>query len=243
MKLSTCLLALSLVFSTVMCSADDGAVEIISKNLRELDPDLVPNDISPSPIPGLYQVIIGAEVIYASADGKYIVQGEMFKISDKENVKSITEDIESNARADILSALSDEETIDFAPEQVDDTIYVFTDITCGYCRKLHRDVTELNKHGISVKYLAYPRGGVSTTGGFELSAVWCADDRNQAMTDAKSGVSVEMKDCDNPVARHYSLGNSFGVSGTPAIFLKNGFRVPGYLPPERLLKMIRDKSS
>ena len=232
-----------LLVGSFQLQAEEIPFEKIKISLQQIDEDLTPTQISQSPIPGLYQVIIGAEVLYVTADAEYIVQGEIFAIKDKQNIQNLTENSEESARSSVLSSIPPTEYIEFAPAKTEKTIYVFTDITCGYCRKLHQDVPELNDNGIAVRYLAYPRGGTETTGAFELSAVWCSDDRNQAMTDAKLGETIEIAECDNPVSKHYQLGNSFGVTGTPAIFLENGFRVPGYLPPARLLPMIEKESS
>lgn len=224
-------------------AADKAVEEKIVLGLQKVDSNLIPDKISATKIPGLYEVIIGAEVIYASEDGNYILQGDMFELQEVGKVFSVTEETEKQARSSILKTLNQDDYIEFAPETVKQTLYVFTDITCGYCRKLHSDVPELNENGIAIRYLAYPRGGIESMGAFELTSVWCAEDRNKAMTEAKAGTTQDHKECDNPVAKEYKLGNSFGVSGTPAIFLENGFRVPGYLPPEKLIPMVEKESS
>ncbi len=245
MKFSTFVLPLLLIISMPISvlAVDDSVKEKIISGLQKVDPDLVPDKISASEIPGLYEVIMGAEVIYASEDGNYILQGELFELQEAGKVLSITEETEKKQRSTILKTLTEDDYIEFAADEVKQTVYVFTDITCGYCRKLHNDVPELNANGISIRYLAYPRGGIESTGAFELTSVWCAEDRNKAMTEAKAGKAQNFNECDNPVAKEYKLGISFGVNGTPAMFLENGYRVPGYLPPARLLQMIQKESS
>ncbi len=243
MTIKSCLLTLLTTLTlSLWCfssAAEDANIQIITDSIYQLDPNLVPTSIKPSPIPGIYQVLFGAEVFYASEDGQYIIQGELLDIKNKEN---ISETEKSKVRADTLKHLPDSDVISFMPEKTENTIYVFTDISCAYCRKLHQDVPELNENGVAIKYLAYPRTGVNSSAAFELAAVWCSEDRNRALTDAKAGLSVDAPECDHPIAEQYELGLSFGIKGTPAIFLENGHMVPGYYPPERLIKIIKESS-
>ena len=120
------------------------------------------------------------------------------------------------------------------PEEVKGTITVFTDITCPYCAKLHREIGQLNDKGIKVRYLAFPRVGVPSSVADDMASIWCADDPQEAMTDAKAGFGVDPKNCPNPVKEHYYIGNKVGVRGTPAIILEDGTMIGGYIPYERL---------
>ena len=130
----------------------------------------------------------------------------------------------------------------FAPEgKPSYTITVFTDIDCGYCRKLHGEMAGYNAEGIKVQYLFYPRAGEGSPSFAKAVSVWCADDRRTALTDAKAGKSIPDKTCPNPVKEHLELGEKMGVSGTPAIVLENGEMVPGYIPPKRLAAMLKEK--
>ncbi|WP_286963170.1 thioredoxin fold domain-containing protein, partial [Idiomarina sp. UBA3992] len=98
--------------------------------------------------------------------------------------------------------------------------------------------------GITIKYLAFPRGGMSSKGGKQLQTVWCADDKKGAITAFKEDENYSGdSSCSNPVAEHYQLGKSFGVSGTPAIVLPDGRLVPGALPASRLIAEIKKGES
>ena len=198
-------------------------------------PDVEISDISETEIQGLYQVIMGADVVYVSGDGRFALTGELYDLQNKEN---ITDARKSGVRKEILDRVPESEIIEFAPKHVRHAIYVFTDITCGYCRRLHQDVPVLNENGVAVRYLAYPRAGPNSSGADQLQAVWCSKDRNRALTDAKLGKETRSESCDNPVARHYKLGNDLGVRGTPAIFLDDGRALPGYFPPAEILKAL-----
>jgi thiol:disulfide interchange protein DsbC len=135
------------------------------------------------------------------------------------------------------------EMVIFGADDAKHTITVFTDIDCGYCRKLHREIDDYNKENIRVRYLFYPRAGVGSPSYDKAVSVWCADDRKQAMTDAKSGKTLESKSCDNPVKGHLVLGELMGVNGTPAIVLESGELLPGYVPAKRMAQMLNSQAA
>ena len=230
------LVALSALLFSSSLFADDALNEELATAVSRFLPDVEIDKIQPSPIDGLYQVIIGPEVIYMTKDGSYIVKGEILDINERRN---LTEDVRAESRVKLLSEIDEGEYIEFAGKNARDAIYVFTDVDCGYCRKLHQDVPELNSRGISVRYLAYPRAGVDSATGQEMSQVWCADDRQSALTASKNRKSFEGKSCDDPVAEQYVLGQKLGVRGTPSIYLENGRNLPGYLPPDEIQKQLR----
>ncbi len=233
MKFSAILL-LGFFISTSVLS-EDSLEEDLNIAISKFLPDVEIDSIQPTPIAGLYQVLIGSEVIYMSRDGAYVVKGEILDINERRN---LTEDVRASSRVKLLNAIKKDEYIEFTGKNAHDAIYVFTDIDCGYCRKLHQDVPELNARGISVRYLAYPRAGVDSAAGQEMSHVWCADDRQKALTAAKNRESIEAKSCDDPVAEQYALGQKLGVRGTPSIYLQNGRNLPGYMPPDEIEKQL-----
>jgi len=139
-----------------------------------------------------------------------------------------------------IDKLGEDSMIIFSPKngKVKHTITVFTDIDCGYCRKLHSAIDEYNELGIRVRYLAYPRAGIGSASYDKAVAVWCAKDRKKAMTQAKNNQSVNSGKCANPVAEHFEMGSKIGVRGTPALVLESGQLVPGYVPPQRLAAIL-----
>lgn len=219
------------VFSVFSASADENIEQEIAAALAGFIPDIRIDSVRAAPVEGLYQVLMGTDVIYMSRDGNYVLKGELLDINLKRN---LTEDVRAGARLRLIEGIDKDEYIEFAPERADAAIYVFTDVECGYCRKLHRDVPELNARGISVRYLAFPRNGMDSAVGREMRDVWCAADRPAAMTAAKNRQSVSAADCADPVAKHYALGRQLGIRGTPAIYLENGRMLPGYLTPDEL---------
>jgi len=223
------------LFLSFSALAEDELDAELTLALSRLLPDVEIDDVSPTPINGLYQVVIGSDVIYMTRDGNYVIKGEILDLEERRN---LTEDVRADSRVKILGGIKKDDYIEFSSKNMQNAIYVFTDVDCGYCRKLHLDVPELNSLGVSVRYLAYPRAGVDSAAGHEMSNVWCAKDRQKALTAAKNRESVEAKPCDDPVAKQYALGKKLGVRGTPAIYLQNGRMLPGYMPPDEIIKQL-----
>ncbi len=198
-------------------------------------PDVEISRIEESSVTGIYSVLIGAEILYVSADGKYLFKGDLIDIPNKSNV---SEENRSVARKAILKNIPKSELITFSPENPKYSVYVFTDITCAFCQKLQKDIADINERGIAVNYLAFPREGVNSVSSFRMESVWCAKDRNSAFMDAMLGMDIEPTDCENPVVEHYELGQAMGVRGTPAIYTEEGRYLPGYMPPEDLLNAV-----
>ncbi len=210
-------------------SADEAAVE---GAIKSLVPNAKIDSIAESQVPNFYQVVLQGQVLYISADGKFLLQGSVFDIANKV-------DLTENARADIrrsaLAAVGKDQRIIFPAKDPKYTVTVFTDIDCGYCRKLHSEIADYNNRGISVEYLFFPRAGIGSDSYDKAVSVWCAADRNAAMTLAKTGAEPEKKTCDNPVAHDYELGQKIAVTGTPAVFTAEGVQLGGYLPPDQML--------
>ena len=228
---------LILIFFATSAIANDALKKEFQKSLSRLSSDFEISDVKETPIKGIYQVTIGPDVIYMSRDGNYVLKGEILDIGNRRN---LTEDFRAQTRINLLNTISDSEYIEFSSTKTKNHIYVFTDVDCGYCRKLHRDVPELNSMGIAVRYLAYPRAGVDSIIGEEMRNVWCAENRQKALTTSKNRQPIEVKVCNAPIARHHALGRELGVTGTPAIFLENGRKLPGYIPPDELYEQINN---
>lgn len=196
--------------------------------------------IKPSPVPGLLQAMTNRGLFYISEDGTYLVHGKVFNL-DK-GLQNETEEALSAMRLQGVEQLADS-MIEFKAKNEKYQVTIFTDTTCGYCRKLHSQIDSYNAEGISVRYLAFPRGGAGSEGFKDLVSVWCAENPQQAMTDAKAGKDISDRSCDNKVSAHYNFGQQVGVQGTPAIILSDGNMIPGYQPPAELIKILDDINS
>ena len=199
-------------------------------------PGATPNDVSPSPIPGLYEVTMGGLIAYVSEDGKYLLTGNVY---DLETQMNLTSSRRNAARAKALSAASESQMIVFGPPNSKMTVTVFTDVDCGFCRKFHSQIAEMNKAGVRVRYMLYPRTGPGTESWIKAEQVWCSADRRDALTRAKRGDALKAKPCgDGPIKTQYELGADLGVEGTPAIFTQNGDYIGGFLTPAELVQSV-----
>ena len=196
------------------------------------------DQLKATPIPGMYEYTRGTEIAYVTADGKYAISGDLFDLAKNDN---LTEQHRRELRSKMIAAVPEDEMLIFGPKDPKYTITVFTDVDCAYCRKLHSQIAEYNRLGVRVRYLMYPRTGPNTSSWTKAEQVWCSPDRNDALTRAKLGQDLKAKPCaDNPVARTYQLGQDFSLQGTPAIILADGDLLPGYVPPDVLVKQLKD---
>jgi thiol:disulfide interchange protein DsbC len=220
------------LYLTTATAADNAADTAIRTAIRKILPNATIDEINPSPINGMSEVIMGSELYYASNDGRYIIQGG--SLIDMNTRIDLSEERLKGIRHRLLSKVDQKDEIIFPASKERHVITVFTDIDCGYCRKLHKEINEYNKLGISVRYLSFPRTGLNSPSYLKAESVWCSKDRNDALTRAKAGENLPPGKCDNPVRRELELGQQLGVNGTPAIFLEDGTLLPGYVPAAKL---------
>ena len=238
MKKSLIALTLSMLFvlaGSAAAEGDTSANKAIEDSIKLIIPGSKADSIKPTKVPGLYEVMVGAKLFYMSEDGNYLVQGTLYDIKAKQD---LTESRLADARVSSLSKVSTDKTINFKPKTKKHLIYVFTDIDCGYCRKLHSEIDQYLNEGIEIRYLFFPRAGEGSDSWQKAVSVWCAKDRNTALTKAKKGETIETKQCENPVKEHYSLGEALGASGTPMIVTETGHVLPGYVAASQLSKML-----
>lgn len=219
--------------------------ERLKSQLEEKFPDIGVDMVRKSAYPGLYEAAMGDEVVYVSPDGKFMIFGgtmlgiEGQPINLTQISKAAFDAQRAPMRAAELAKLDMSTTLTFAAPNQKYEINVFTDIDCGYCQKLHKDVPALNQLGITVHYLGYPRAGLNTPSYQKLVNVWCAEDPKKAMTMAKNRQPIPDKTCKNALDKHMELVRKFGLSGTPAIVLNDGRLIGGYVPPQQLLAMLQ----
>jgi thiol:disulfide interchange protein DsbC len=201
--------------------------------------DIKLEDVRITPVNGIYEITRDAQISYVSSDGRYAILGDMIDLDSDDN---ISETRRRGVRARMIDSVPESEMLVFAPkEPAKYTITVFTDIDCGYCRRLHSQIAEYNRLGIRVRYLFFPRTGPDTDSWHKAESVWCASNRNDALTRAKNGEDIKSAKCpaDNIIKRDYELGQKLAVEGTPAIFLASGEMLPGYAPPTQLAKYLK----
>lgn len=241
MKISTLgfLLALCAVTGTAS-AADKAAEKAVTDAIHTLVPNAKIDSIEESQLDGFYTVVTGGQVVYVSEDGKYLMQGRLFDLASRTDLTAARMD---KVRKAELAKVPDSKRIIFAPEDPKYTVSVFTDIDCGFCRKLHSHIADFNKQGIAVEYLFFPRTGLGTPSYDKAVSVFCADKPKQAFTSAKKGAQPEQAQCENPVASEFALGQRLGVTGTPTIIASNGAIIGGYLTPQQMLVKLRAQAA
>lgn len=231
---------LALVGSRLMAGepVDQALADSLSKKLAVPAMGLTVESVSTSQLPGLYEVQFanGGPLVYATEDGEFFLLGDLYSVGPQGFV-NLAEQRRDGERKEMLDGIAKEDMIVFSPEgEPRAYISVFTDVTCFYCQKLHREVPELNKRGVEVRYLAYPRAGTDSDGYRKLASAWCADNPQDSLTRLKRKESVPENLCTpNPIADQYRLGQQLGVRGTPAIVTETGQMIPGYQSADELV--------
>jgi len=228
--------ALSLLgLTSSVVNADENAIrQALTKSM----PSVKVGSVKPSEISGLYEVTVGGNIFYVSDDGKYLVQGHLVDVAARVD---LTEEKLSGVRKQTIEKLGLDKMIVFKPKVSKYTVSIFTDIDCGYCRKLHSEIDQYMAEGITIQYLFFPRAGKGSDSYHKAVSVWCADDRKAALTAAKKGDTPPAKTCANPIDEHMQLAEDFEVKGTPMMVTEKGNIFPGYLPAKQLAEALADE--
>ena len=232
------LLINSLVIFSLTILSDE--YEIKEKISSILPPGTQIESIEQSDFPDIYKVYYGdIQPLYVSKDGKYFLYGDMFQISSSKIINLTATDI-TKRRMQLMKDIAKDELISFLSKNESYSVTVFTDVDCGYCRKLHKEIKDYNKKGISIHYAAFPRSGIGTESFTKMVTAWCSEDPKQSITNLKNGDNLRLNFCDSqPVAKHYAIGQKLGISGTPAIISEDGELYPGYFSPKDLLDKLK----
>ncbi|MDC1287791.1 thioredoxin fold domain-containing protein [Gammaproteobacteria bacterium] len=210
----------------------DAAANRVTRLLQQRVGNAKIDDVRETSVKGVWQAQVGNNYVYLLDNGKYALMGDLVNL---ESGRNLTELSRRATIVETLAEFADDELAIFAARgESKATLNVFTDTSCPYCQKLHSEVDKLQEAGITVRYLPYPRGGKNGPGYDTLKSVWCARDRNQAMTDAKNDRFDGLPRGDCPQAavidRGYRAGNQVGIRGTPALIKSNGEKIEGYVP-------------
>lgn len=239
-KLILMMMAFSaLSFSAIAEEAEESAIREALRGLNAIVPITT---VKPAQFPGLYEVTLASgEILFTNAEGSHFLVGEMYKVKADGQLLNVTEEGKKTDRADMMAGIDRQDMVIFpATGETKSHVTIFTDVDCFYCRKLHKEIDQINAKGIEVRYLAFPRAGAGSAAHKTMDAIWCSDKTEQGalMTQAKSGKSLPAKSCDSPVMDQWQLGQKMGITGTPALILQDGSLVPGYVPADQLAKML-----
>ena len=223
---------LTALLITVSATAMASDAEIKSK-LQALGAKNI--EVKDSPVKGLKTAVTDQGILYVSENGQYVLQGKMYELTNKGPV-----DVAGKLLADKVNALKNEMII-YPAKNEKYVVTVFMDITCHYCHILHQQVKEYNDLGITVRYLAFPRGGMNETAR-QMEAIWTSKDPVFALNEAEKGNLPKELKTPNIVKRHYDLGVQLGVQGTPSIVTSTGELIGGYLKPKDLLAALKESA-
>jgi thiol:disulfide interchange protein DsbC len=234
------LVSLLAVFS-VTAIADQAQIE---KAITGINPMIQIESVKPIDQTPFFEVTLKTgERIYTDSTGSHFVAGDLYQVGSG-GVKNLTDIGRRADRQELLGQLDQSTLIVFSPKgEVKHRLLVFTDIDCGYCRRLHSEIEQLQENGIEIRYAAFPRAGVGSDSYNKYVSVYCAKDQNATMTLAKQGETPEVATCDNPVADQYQLGQKLGITGTPTLIFEDGEMQPGYAPWKELLKRMNQQGS
>lgn len=232
---------LLLMFATAVANAAAEDEEVTFPELREAIakqlPDVIVTSLEDTPIAGVYELISQGKIYYVSEDARFVFDGMLIDLQTRQN---LTNERLSGIHIGLINAMDESEMLIYEPEEKSDrSITVFTDTSCGYCRKLHAELDTLLESGVRVRYLMFPRAGIDSPSHKQLESIWCADDPQAAMTTAKAGGSVQPGSCENPIHDHMALAEQVGLRGTPLIYLDTGQQVPGYRAAAELVEMVK----
>lgn len=237
MKKLTPLTGLLLAMNLPFVYADDASIR---KAIEKSMPEAQIESIKPSSVKGLSEVVLGSNIYYVSDDGKFLLQGRLI---DVENRVDLTAQKIGSIRKQALDKVGKDNMVTFKAKIEKYRVYVFTDIDCGYCRKLHSEIDQYSAEGITINYLFFPRAGKGSDSYYKAVSVWCSKDRNAALTAAKKDQKIETKTCENPVDKHMQLAEEFEAKGTPMIVTEQGNIYPGYLPAKELLHALETEKA
>lgn len=231
------LMAMGILISASSSYAEDTPeIKVVRAELAKFVDSAATAEIMKAPIDDVYRVEVSGSYAYAYVDGDFVLFGDLY--NTKKRV-SLGESAKNERMARLINEVPESKMIVFGPDKPKRVITVFTDIDCGYCRKLHNEVPDLNDAGIQVRYLAFPRSGVGGASYNKYVSVWCSENQQSALTAAKAGESTSGgTKCDNPIAESYKLGQKVGVRGTPTIIFDDGTVTPGYLPSSALISQL-----
>lgn len=219
-----------------MTPAEASKVSAIKEKLKSVYPQINVDSLKPSPVAGWHQMTSGTLVMYVSDDAHYLFYGELLDLNQDESQRNVTENVRREFRIGFLKTLKVEDMIVYPAKKqpAKATILAFIDSDCTHCRRLHEESPQLAERGIELHYLAFPRAGVGSETYNNMVSAWCSEDRNKALNSLMKGEKIPAKECANPVANQFLLGQKLGISGTPTLVFEDGTIIPGYMPADKL---------
>ncbi len=223
---------------------EDLPIEKVKQNIVGKFGDLQPDHVRKTPVTGIYELVFGKLVKYMDGSGRFLLRGgELLDDSGNSLTHSALGDAAKNVAENnlrIVNRLSEENMLIYPAQNQKHVLTVFTDTDCPYCRKLHHDVSEYTKRGVTVRYIFFPRAGVESAAYQTAVSVWCSNNRQEALNDIENGLHVSPHSCENPIDKHLALANQLNLLGTPVLMLEDGELLYGYSHPNEVIAKLTD---
>lgn len=189
---------------------------------KKLGSNVKVRSVSPGPVSGLYEVLVGNDIFYTDSAGKYLIQGEIIELSTGKNITEQRQaDLNRIKWADLNTANAFKTVRGNGSRQ----IAVFADPNCGYCKRLEKSLLQLD----NVTIYTYLIPILSADSTQKAKQIWCSSDASKTYIDwMVNGVLPAGKmDCNTPLDKNLNIAKSYGITGTPTIFFTDGSRFPG----------------
>jgi thiol:disulfide interchange protein DsbC len=195
-------------------------------------------DVRPSPIPGVFELFMGDQIVYADATGKYVLVGSMLDTENKENLTNAS--MNDRGRID-FKTLPVNEAIKVVKGNGSRVFAVFSDPDCPYCQQLEKSLLPVNDYTMYV-YL-FPIATLHPQAPMKAHSIWCAPDRAQAWRDWMQDKKLPpTKTCSgDPIDSLQKLADTLHINSTPTLFFANGTRLAGALPAADIEKKLAEK--
>lgn len=229
------LLQLSVSLLMLSALAAQAGDKEIRQSFQRNFPGTEISTISKTPYSGLYEVVVDGQAAYVSSDGKYLILGNVIDLETKQNMTAAR-------NAKLMEVKWSSLPLDKAIKEVRGNgsrkLAVFSDADCPYCRKLEPELEKLTN--VTIYTFLNPIAGLHPDAVPTSKQIWCEKDRLKAWKAYMlRGEEPKAKgDCPNPVDEIVALGNKLRINGTPTLIFENGQRVPGYVPADKLEKML-----
>ena len=225
MILNKFLSAIAFISAALVCSSPLYAQpeqQVKAEIQKKLGTNAKVKSVSPAPVSGLYEVLVGNDIFYTDVSGKYLIQGEIIELATGKN---ITEQRQTDLNRIKWSELTPANAIKNVRGNGSRQLAVFSDPNCGYCKRLEKSLQQLD----NVTIYTYLIPILSPDSAQKSKQIWCSSDQNKAYMDWMiNGTAPSGKgECSTPLDKNMAFAKTYGVTGTPTLFFTDGSRFPG----------------
>ena len=219
------LFAVALIGATIFCINPSHAQheqQVKAEIQKKLGSNAKVKSVAPAPVSGLYEVLVGNDIFYTDATGKYLIQGEIIELATGKN---ITEQRQADLNRIKWNELTPSNAIKNVRGNGSRQLAVFSDPNCGYCKRLEKSLQQLD----NVTIYTYLIPILSSDSAVKSKQIWCSSDPYKSYIDwMVNGILPNGKgECNAPLDKNLAFAKAYGITGTPTLFFTDGSRFPG----------------